>query len=80
MEPDPAPSPVSIHIPVLLEEVLQQLAPLPGQIVIDGTLGGGGHTRSLAERVGPTGMVLALDRDPAALRRAETALAGQSAG
>lgn len=43
---------------------------------MDGTLGGGGHTRLLTERVGPDGFVLAMDRDPAALEAAETNLAG----
>ncbi len=66
----------SQHQPVLLAEVLQWLAPQPGQTLVDGTLGGGGHTRALAERVGPAGQVIALDRDAEALRWTETALAG----
>ena len=37
--------------------------------VVDGTLGGGGHTRLLAEIVGPTGRVIAIDRDPEAIQR-----------
>ena len=57
----------SIHVPVLAEEVLQWLQPLPGQTFVDGTLGGGGHTRLLAEKVGPDGCVVALDRDPQAI-------------
>jgi 16S rRNA (cytosine1402-N4)-methyltransferase len=44
--------------------------------MVDGTLGAGGHARALAERVGQTGLVLALDRDPAAVAAAERALAG----
>ena len=68
--------PASIHIPVLRNEVLEYLQPRPGQIVVDGTLGGGGHARSLAERVAPDGFVLALDRDPRALAAAEQTLAG----
>ncbi len=47
-----------------------------GQTVVDGTLGGGGHTRLLAEAVGSGGRVIALDRDAAALARAERELAG----
>ncbi len=43
------------------------LDPRPGQTFVDGTLGGGGHTEALARRVGPTGLVISLDRDPAAL-------------
>ncbi len=57
----------SIHIPVLLDEVLHWLEPRPGQILVDGTLGGGGHARRLAERLGDSGRVLGLDRDPAAV-------------
>ena len=64
------------HVPVMSAEVLHWLAPQAGQTFVDGTLGGGGHTRLLAERVGPQGLVLALDRDAAALARAESALAG----
>jgi 16S rRNA (cytosine1402-N4)-methyltransferase len=68
--------PITRHIPVLPEEVLHWLNPQPGHVVVDGTLGGGGHTRLLAERVGPQGRVIALDRDPTALAAAETSLAG----
>ncbi len=66
----------SQHQSVLLDEVLEWLAPQPGQVIVDGTLGGGGHTRAIAERVGDAGTVIALDRDPAAISRAETTLAG----
>jgi 16S rRNA (cytosine1402-N4)-methyltransferase len=45
-------------------------------VVVDGTWGGGGHGRRLAERVGPSGRVIALDRDPGALAAAEPSLAG----
>jgi 16S rRNA (cytosine1402-N4)-methyltransferase len=64
------------HVPVLLAEVVQWLAPKSGQVFVDGTLGGGGHTRALAIAVGPHGSVIALDRDPAALAAAERNLAG----
>ena len=57
-------------------EVLDWLDPQPGQWIVDGTLGGGGHTRLLAQRVGRQGTVLALDRDAAALDAAERNLAG----
>jgi 16S rRNA (cytosine1402-N4)-methyltransferase len=67
---------VTQHQPVLPEEVLAGLEVQPGQTVVDGTLGGGGHTRLLAERVGDAGQVISLDRDPAALQRAETILRG----
>lgn len=66
-----------IHIPVLAAEVNEWLHPQPGQIIVDGTLGGGGHARFLAEKVGPGGgFVISLDRDPAAIAAAERNLAG----
>jgi 16S rRNA (cytosine1402-N4)-methyltransferase len=65
-----------VHVPVLLDEVVRWLDPRPGGTVVDGTLGGGGHTRALARGVGATGTVVALDRDPAALEAAERNLAG----
>lgn len=65
----------SIHVPVLADEVLRLLAPQPGHVVVDGTLGGGGHARLLADRVGPEGFVLAMDRDPVAIAHAELNLA-----
>lgn len=63
------------HISVMPAETLDALRPQPGSVFIDGTLGGAGHTALLLERVGPTGRVLAIDADPAALSRAETRLA-----
>ena len=64
------------HVPVLLAEVVEWLAPRPGQTFVDGTLGAGGHARALAECVGDQGTVIVLDRDPAALEAAERNLAG----
>jgi 16S rRNA (cytosine1402-N4)-methyltransferase len=52
------------HVPVLLDEVLDLLAPRPGQIAIDCTAGRGGHAAALVERIGPGGRLLAIDRDP----------------
>ncbi len=66
----------SIHIPVLVDEVVHWLAPAPGQTIVDGTLGGGGHARVLAERIGSAGRLIALDRDPDVIARAEHELAG----
>jgi len=67
---------VPVHVPVLLEPVVELLQPRAGAVVVDGTLGGGGHTRALAEGVGPEGLVVALDRDPAAIDAATRNLAG----
>ncbi len=66
----------SIHTPVLSAEVLSLLEIRPGMRVVDGTLGGGGHTRLFAEAVGPTGLVIGIDRDPAAIERGSRELAG----
>jgi 16S rRNA (cytosine1402-N4)-methyltransferase len=74
-----AMSDLPVHVPVLAAEILHWLDPQPGQIVVDGTLGGGGHTRLIAERVtggASEGFVLALDRDPAAIAAASRHLAG----
>lgn len=68
--------PATVHVPVMLGEILNWLDPQPGRVIVDGTLGGGGHSRALAERVGPGGMVIAMDRDPAAIAAAEKNLAG----
>jgi len=65
----------SVHLSVLPKECLEHLAIQPGQTVVDGTLGGGGHTRLLAKQVGPDGLVIALDRDLVAVERAERELA-----
>ena len=68
--------PSSVHAPVLPAEVMSFLAVRPGMRVVDGTLGGGGHTRLLADAVGPDGLVIAIDRDPVAIDRGARELAG----
>lgn len=68
---DLTPDPTALsHIPVLADEILDALAPAPGKIFVDGTLGGAGHTRLLLER-GAT--VYGIDQDPYALERARAA-------
>ncbi len=54
------------HVPVLAGELIEALDPRPGQIAVDCTLGGAGHARLVAERLGPTGTLIAIDRDPTA--------------
>jgi 16S rRNA (cytosine1402-N4)-methyltransferase len=56
-----------MHIPVLLQEVIDVLKVVPGDFVIDGTLGAGGHARALIERIQPHGMFLGVDRDQRAV-------------
>jgi 16S rRNA (cytosine1402-N4)-methyltransferase len=63
------------HVPVLYDAVLTHLALGPGDHVIDGTLGGGGHAAGLLQAIAPDGRLLGLDRDPEALARARECLA-----
>jgi 16S rRNA (cytosine1402-N4)-methyltransferase len=57
------------HVPVLLDETLELLDPRPGDVAVDCTFGGGGHSRAIAERLGPDGLLIAIDRDPIAEER-----------
>jgi 16S rRNA (cytosine1402-N4)-methyltransferase len=59
----------SLHVPVLAGELVDVLEPQPGQIAIDCTVGGGGHARLIAERLGPSGTLIGIDRDPVAEER-----------
>jgi len=60
----------SYHVPVMLHEVLAYLAPQPGETMLDATLGGGGHSEALAQRLRPGGTLIGLDRDAEALASA----------
>ena len=59
------------HVPVLAAELIDLLDPQPGEIAVDCTFGAGGHARLVAERLGSTGELIAIDRDPAARERFE---------
>jgi 16S rRNA (cytosine1402-N4)-methyltransferase len=54
------------HVPVLAGELIEALDPQPGEIAVDCTFGAGGHARLVAERLGPAGTLIAIDRDPVA--------------
>ncbi len=56
-----------IHVPVLANEVLAWLEPKDRGVYIDGTLGGGGHAEAILSASSPTGRLLGLDADPAAI-------------
>ena len=56
------------HIPVLAGELIDLLDPRPGETAVDCTFGGGGHARLIADRLGPAGTLIGIDRDLARLR------------
>jgi len=64
----------TIHIPVMLEEVLKYLQPRAGGQYVDGTIGGGGHTEAILEQSAPGGRVLGIDSDAQALAGVEKRL------
>src|ERR1700712_2262297 len=67
--------PPSAHRAVMMEEVLRFLAPQPGGIYCDATLGAGGHSEQILLRSAPGGRVYGIDRDPSALQLAGARLA-----
>ena len=64
------------HRPVLPAEVMQALEPQPGQVFVDATVGAGGHSRLLAERIAPGGRLIGLEQDPAMIDLAAKRLQG----
>lgn len=68
-----------VHIPVLLEEVLEGLAIRPDGIYVDGTVGGAGHSGAIASRLNENGLLIGLDRDPDAVKTASERLAAYPA-
>ena len=59
------------HLPVLAPELVSLTDPQPGELAVDCTFGGGGHARLVASRLGPTGTLVCVDRDPSAAARFE---------
>lgn len=55
------------HVPVMLQECMEALAIKPNGIYVDVTFGGGGHSREILKRLGPTGRLIAFDQDPDAI-------------
>jgi 16S rRNA (cytosine1402-N4)-methyltransferase len=58
----------SVHVPVLAGELIDLTAPAPGETAVDCTFGAGGHARLVADRLGPAGTLICIDRDAAAQR------------
>jgi 16S rRNA (cytosine1402-N4)-methyltransferase len=63
------------HVPVLLRESIDLLAPKAGGVYVDGTLGAGGHATEILKRSAPDGILIGLDQDAQAVERCRTALA-----
>lgn len=68
------------HVSVLLDEAIEALAIRPGGTYVDVTAGGGGHSLAILERLGPGGVLVAMDRDPNAVAAARARLAAALAG
>ena len=66
------------HVPVLYNEVMDALNIRPGGMYVDGTVGGGGHSSGICERLGGSGTLIAVDRDREALEAAQKRLEGYS--
>jgi len=69
-------TPAGTHRPIMVREIQEALKPLPGEIVVDCTLGYGGHAAELLRAVQPGGKLIAVDADPLELPRAEARLLG----
>lgn len=67
-------TPAGTHRPVMVAEVLEILAPKPGEVAVDCTLGYGGHAEEILPRLQPGGKLLGLDADPIELSKTELRL------
>jgi 16S rRNA (cytosine1402-N4)-methyltransferase len=67
-------TPAGTHRPIMVAEILEALAPKPGDIAVDCTLGHGGHSREILARIQPGGVLLGLDADPLELPKTEARL------
>lgn len=63
------------HVPVLLAGVIEHLRPSEGELFVDATLGGGGHSEAILQRLGPSGKLIGIDQDESALAAAKARLA-----
>ncbi len=67
-------TPAGMHRPIMVQEILDVLAPKPDEIAVDCTLGYGGHARAILEHIQPGGKLIGLDVDPLELPRTEARL------
>jgi len=67
--------PATVHVPVMADEVIENLAPVAGSRQVDATLGGGGHAERILAASDPDGRLLGLDADGAAIARVRARLA-----
>ncbi len=67
-------TPAGMHVPILLREILDALAPQPGDVAVDCTLGYGGHAREILPRIAPGGRLIGIDVDPLEQPRTEERL------
>lgn len=70
-------TPAGRHVPIMVNEILEVLAPRKGDIAVDCTLGFGGHARRLLKGISPGGHLIGLDADPLELPKTEAALRGE---
>ena len=73
-------TPAGSHRPIMVGEILDRLAPNPGESALDATLGYGGHAREIMARLRPGGHLVGLDMDPIELPRTEARLQGEGFG
>jgi 16S rRNA (cytosine1402-N4)-methyltransferase len=67
-------TPAGMHRSIMVVEILEVLAPQPGEIAVDATLGYGGHTQEILPKLAPDGRLLGLDADPIELPKTEARL------
>ena len=67
-------TPAGTHRPIMVAEILEILAPKPGEVAVDCTLGYGGHAQEILSRLQPNGKLLGLDADPIELPKTEARL------
>ena len=73
-------TPAGTHRPIMVAEILRVLAPMPGDIAVDCTLGHGGHAQEILAHIQPRGVLLGLDTDPIELPKTDARLRARGFG